>query len=997
MRFILPFLLLLQTISGFGQNANTSSFQASFPSNPYPFLQFPGERLPNFRAFSNMNLRFEDKPILTSSGKIYFSARRTGFSETGLWETDGTVGGTTLIKSVAWDDQTFLPRRFTEYNGLVYFTATNGTSGFELWRTDGTEEGTFIVTEITPGNNTTPQTEPQHLTVAGGQLFFTLNRDLWATDGTANGTRLVKANCFDYGTVGVTEFSFIAYNNKLYFTGHDPAANNELWTSDGTEAGTLRVADLAPGTASLLPGQYVIMGGQLFFLTVTGLWRSDGTTAGTALVKSFTVISRSSNWGKPTLFVHEQALYFSATLGSSNNYELWKSDGTEAGTVMVRDINPGASASSFPDAFTSYNGLLYFSAQSPGTGYELWKSDGTSEGTAMVRDIFPGTASSSCSDFQVFKGMLVFAASSSSGRELWKTDGTAANTVLLKDIAAAYPGASTNSSNPLSLLELENTLFFIADDGLRGFEWWKSDGTEAGTTIFVDLNQLTQGITGPLLPETTPVPQIAYADGAVYFLANSFDPLTGATTQQMFKTYGLDNTTVRVPNTENAQGLFAFNDWVYFIRSTGYLGQLLKTNGDMVITLPATVSQPQGMTAAGPYLYFFNVNNILCRTDGTAAGTIELGVKGDNSWNAMVAVGSTLFFPGWTGSSVSNVELWRSNGTPATTVRVKDIAPGTLSSNPYRFVRFQNKVCFQTNIGGNGQSGSGTWISDGTESGTFRLGPIWSPIASSDKYLFGKIVTGGTRGSEELWRCDGTVAGFTRVKILNENGCGSPISDDLFYLRTAAIESVVYFVADYCSKGLELWRTNGTEAGTYLLKDIDATQSGWASEIGSMRTVGSSLCFAANNNINGKELWRSDGTAACTHMVADLAPFRSGSFPMSSNPGSTLVTPDQVLYFVGQTLDYGTVLFKYNPALPVNKNGFFYFTGTGSWSQSENWCEGTLPPAVLRSGSSIVVEPSNGTPVILDRPQIIKQGAELKLSPQTNLIIQGSLNVIKRD
>ena len=79
-------------------------------------------------------------------------------------------------------------------------------------------------------------------------------------------------------------------------------------------------------------------------------------------------------------------LYFPG-YDETNGVELWRTDGTAAGTVMVKDIYPGEGNSSYPDYLTAVNGTLYFTATDGTNGYELWKSDGTAEGTVMVKDI----------------------------------------------------------------------------------------------------------------------------------------------------------------------------------------------------------------------------------------------------------------------------------------------------------------------------------------------------------------------------------------------------------------------------------------------------------------------------------------------------------------------------------------------------------------------------------------------------------------------------------
>ncbi len=112
-------------------------------------------------------------------------------------------------------------------------------------------------------------------------------------------------------------------------------------------------------------------------------------------------------------------LYFRANDGA-NGTELWKSDGTSAGTVLVRNISPGASGA-FPNYLTNVNGTLYFLADDGTNGSELWKSDGTSAGTAQVRDINPGDYSASARYLTNVNGTLYFTAhDGSSGSELWE-------------------------------------------------------------------------------------------------------------------------------------------------------------------------------------------------------------------------------------------------------------------------------------------------------------------------------------------------------------------------------------------------------------------------------------------------------------------------------------------------------------------------------------------------------------------------------------------------
>jgi ELWxxDGT repeat protein len=177
----------------------------------------------------------------------------------------------------------------------------------------------------------------------------------------------------------------------------------------------------------------------------------------------------------------QNTLYFSATTSSSGT-ELWKSDGTVSGTVMVKDIVSGTGSSS-PFYFRAVGNIVYFRACDT-NGCELWKSDGTFPGTVMVKDIRSGSVGSSPNSLTAVGNTLYFRATDgNNGIELWKSDGTASGTVMVKDI-----NSGGSDSNPNYLTAIGNTLYFLANDGTNGAELWKSDGTTSGTVMVKDIN-----------------------------------------------------------------------------------------------------------------------------------------------------------------------------------------------------------------------------------------------------------------------------------------------------------------------------------------------------------------------------------------------------------------------------------------------------------------------------------------------------------------------------
>jgi ELWxxDGT repeat protein len=419
----------------------------------------------------------------TSVGSMLFFTANDRAHGPELWKSDGTAAGTALVKDINPGSGGAYPRNLTNVNGTLFFTATDSTNGEALWKSDGTAAGTVLLSSLCGS--------PENLTNVNGTLFFSATDDthgteLWKSDGTAAGTTLVK----DIYPGGWSDYSggYFHYNSypsnltnvngRLFFSATDDTHGRELWKSDGSAAGTVIVKDIFPGGVtgdyggyfpnSSSPSNLTSVNGTLFFTAFDAtngqeLWKSNGTGAGTALVKNIYPGGSSD----PRYLTNVNGTLFFRANDGANGAELWKSDGTASGTVLVRDISRG-SASSSPSNLTNVNGTLFFTADDGVLGIELWKSDGTPGGTVPVKDIYAGSSSSGITSLTNVNGILYFAANDgSNGQELWQSDGTPAGTVLVADI---YPGST--SSSPGNLANVNGTLFFSANDGIHGVELW---------------------------------------------------------------------------------------------------------------------------------------------------------------------------------------------------------------------------------------------------------------------------------------------------------------------------------------------------------------------------------------------------------------------------------------------------------------------------------------------------------------------------------------------
>lgn len=380
-------------------------------------------------------------------------------------------------------------------NDRLVFPVQEDRHGHEPWTSDGTEEGTKVLLDITPG----PAGSVRNLLrVLGNVLLFTAcdciyGTQLWRSDSTAEGTFMVKDILPDapgpdppdmWRALGVLE-------GELFFQAGDGEHGSELWRTDGTPQGTELVKDIWPGLVGSTPRSLrwhsrpwfePVMGGYLYFTAEqaeTGyeLWKTDGTPTGTVLVKDIWPSRRGSI--PSFLGIMEGVLYFRAE-DEEHGRELWRSDGTSEGTWLVKDFVPG-SGNGFPDEMIGIGGTLFLAAVDGVHGRELWRSDGTEEGTVLVKDISPGPEGSVTTDVTALNGVVLFEANEGiHGQELWRSDGTEEGTWLIKDIRPG-PGAH---ALPNAFSKAGGELVFIAiGDEAGHHQRWRTDGTPDGTVI----------------------------------------------------------------------------------------------------------------------------------------------------------------------------------------------------------------------------------------------------------------------------------------------------------------------------------------------------------------------------------------------------------------------------------------------------------------------------------------------------------------------------------
>src|SRR5438093_1190840 len=209
--------------------------------------------------------------ITDADGTVFFAGLSPGGEGRELWKTDGTAAGTTLVKDLlpgpGWSEPS------TAYlNGKV-FVLTDAPGRREVWVTDGTEAGTVLLTKANLDQGT-QETSDSRLTPLGGFVYFWASDEEhgWEplkSDGTPEGTMLVKDINPGPDRSGAYDGKFATFNGRIYFAARDAedgaGSGLELWSTDGTEAGTARVKDINPGAASSYPQHFLVAGDNLFF------------------------------------------------------------------------------------------------------------------------------------------------------------------------------------------------------------------------------------------------------------------------------------------------------------------------------------------------------------------------------------------------------------------------------------------------------------------------------------------------------------------------------------------------------------------------------------------------------------------------------------------------------------------------------------------------------------------------------------------------------------
>lgn len=750
--------------------------------------------------------------------------------------------------------------------------------------------------------------------VLNGVMYFEADdavhgNELWRSDGTEAGTYMVKD--IEPGS-GSTNFNSItAVNGKLYLTFYTASYEPVVWVSDGTKNGTRLLKKIDADGWFVGLGNYVYFAGRNSS-SYNVLWKTDGTTAGTIPVKD---IKDDGLERSPIaqLTVVNNLLFFTTYNYVTANWELWRSDGTTSGTYAV-GVGPSAITGSEPVQLTSYNNKLYFSAEDSTGANKLWQSDGTVAGTRPA----PGNhdiqinADAYGTPFPVLNNALIVTGKPKGAKidALYKYN--AANNkglVKLKDIATGNKAATID---PKEMVVVNDTLYFKVTNYNGGLhnELWSSTGTSNTTKLAYNCTRAQT------------ISNLYNGSGKLYFVKN--EKLLGA---ELWTAYAAASTLVlrpvkdifKGPVSSNPNYLTAFKGKLFFVATDDKKGtELFMTNGTANST--AIVKDINTVATENAYAGYFG----------------------------MTTLGNNVLFSAYEGAH--GFELYKSDGTTGGTTLLHDVIPGSSSGVPGQindfdqvFINKNNRVYF---LAFSSDSTVAVYKTDGTTAGLQKMTPDYD----DDKYDYADypvnydVTSNGlvyygiyniNKGAYELRCSNGTASGT--VLLSRSLSPGSPL---------VVAGNTAFFIAKDATHGYELWTSNGTVAGTHLVKDINSGKHDarlwdffvynneiyfeaydgknygiWKSDGTNKGTIklkdlklrsnfcisGNMLFFGAEDQLNkkGTELWKTNGTVAGTKLVKDIDPNASyGAYYYS------LTDVNGTLYFTADDGVHGEELWK---------------------------------------------------------------------------------------
>jgi ELWxxDGT repeat protein len=712
-------------------------------------------RVTNTTSPSGVSSAVVNGPLaVDGGGRLFFTAYKSSIGKVELWKSDPT-GTAVVVAALPITSSTTAPGELTGAGNSVYFTIDGA-----LWRSDGTAAGTTLLLDLIPSGADVVT----GLTALGDTLYFSARdasglTDLYRTDSTAAGTQRLTSN-------GVRPRELRAADGRLYFYGFaGDGEGEELWTADHATGAVARVTDIRPGTLSSVFGTPVALGGQAFFPAVdpirgAGLHVTDGSAAGAVMVQDF-------NEGLMNARIEhapgsDGSIFYEGMHNYTANVEPMRATVTASGGTagLLKEVYSTSTIGSFPEDFINVNGTIYFSAVGRTSGRELWKSDGTDAGTVMVKELSRTNFSTDISQMRISGNFLYFYATtsgtSSSPSGWYRTDGTDAGTVMVSSapVGTTPPGGSVSIQADRNIAVSPSGWTYFADYN-AGIGQLYLKRTKNSVTETIGTWSYSSG-SNPTYPRG-----ISFVGDKVVFVSadNTYGIEPWAFSETTKQTYLLQNIVPDItsgPNTiftsSRPTGFFTIGNWVYFTATSNENGsELWRTDGTVAGTSLFKEFWPGSTSGLPVALGFFGgkqlfqayspeTGNELWVTDGTVDETELLTDINPGPGDSTAAAAGVRFFMDGrmyflADDGVHGRELWTTDGTAAGTMLIADVAPGAASSNVMNMTNVGGQLWFTANDGVTGVNwykAGPPMVSMGT---TFYVSDHWqvplAPVATA--------------------------------------------------------------------------------------------------------------------------------------------------------------------------------------------------------------------------------------------------------------------------
>ena len=801
-------------------------------------------------------------------------------------------------------------------------------ASFVLW-------GVFLCLAVFTNGNalTSPGSSPMHCRVVGDQVYFSADdgvhgRELWQCD--ANGICSLAADILP-GPKGSALMHLLPVQDKLYFSTSTVSSGADLCFYDTKEHVVVPITRSMDVLADKTIVAVHATDKRIFFLVTknknnVGLWTTVCGSTTCEPVNTSGLLYRTQEQ-----FVLQRTGNLMSCM-SSNQIDFFDED------VLL------SQSAIFPETLTPYQPLdsivpgvlLVALGDHAECGVEPICLDVPSGRVTLLKDIFPGPVSSNVDQSCLHRGLLYFTADDNvHGREVWRTDGTPEGTWMVADVASGKA-----SSYAYKLCSVGAYLYFVANDGLRGAELWRTDGTGEGTLLVCDLSP---GGTSP------PLWSLASFQDKLYFCTE-----TSQTGEEVFYTGGSPETTgvlrdiVPGPGGSGPHNITPFGDMIFFTCDDGAHGEepWISDGTENGTRLATDIAFPTRQPSSGPDglvsysgLLLFNADDAAHGrepwiSDGSETGTqllldIYPGKTGSLP-GPFVQQGGLFFFAATTPEY--GRELWCSKGDVETTRLVLDIAPGQADASPNMLTTLEDALYF---VAEDRDYEPGLWRISGSDTSPEKLldfRPYNAEMPPTGLFALWNTLYARFRNSSQeiyIYRVESTAQGRAGMKRI----------------RTG-FDTIHSLVKNWPS-----------EASTVLFRDALAQTLYTASPRLPMAardsTGESTLFFPAHTEVHGSELWKSDGTPAGTCLVGDLFPG-----PASSSPDQLTVLDDR-LYFIAEDPGDGRILFVYDSAtasaipLVVSQHDFDwppFGAQTCAIFNSGLLCTSILPSRAVMSG-----------------------------------------------